>query len=60
MASDANKRAEALVNTIVIQLDNSLNLPDEEVIKQDDVEQESEPLSMYFVGSGHCKVKMVL
>ena len=58
MASDANKRAEALANTIVIQLDNSLNLPDEEVIKQDDVEQENEPLSMYFVGSGHCKVKV--
>ena len=35
----------------------SLNLPDEEVVKQDDL-PDDEDLAMYFVGSGHCRVKV--
>ena len=33
-----------------------MNLPDEEVIKQDDYDEDE--LSMYFIGTGHCRVKV--
>ena len=56
MKLDAQKRAELLLETIVLTLGTSLNLPDEEVVKQDDVEEED--LGMFFVGTGHCKVKV--
>ena len=54
--SDSQKRAERLLDTIVITLGTSLNLPDEEVVKQDDLPDDEE-LAMYFVGTGHCKVR---
>ena len=34
--NDAQKRASMLLDTIVVTLGASLNLPDEEVVKQDD------------------------
>lgn len=39
-----------------MQLDNTLNLPDEEVIKQDNNDEAE--LGMFFVGTGHCRVKV--
>ena len=56
MKLDAQKRAELLLETIVLTLGTSLNLPDEEVVKQDDVDEDE--LGMFFVGTGHCKVKV--
>ena len=56
MKDAAQKRADLLLETIVSTLGTSLNLPDEEVVKQDDYDEEE--LSMYFVGTGHCKVKV--
>lgn len=56
---DTHKRADQLINTIVIQLGNTLNLPDEEVVKQDDTtDNQEEEMGMFFVGSGICKVKI--
>lgn len=37
-------------------LGTSLNSPDEDVIKQDDFNEDE--LAMFFVGSGHCRVKV--
>lgn len=46
------------MNTIVVTLGNTLNLPDEEVVKQEDEKDKDEDLAMYWVGTGHCKVKV--
>lgn len=54
--NDAQKRASMLLDTIVVTLGASLNLPDEEVVKQDDFSEEG--MAMYFVGTGHCRVKV--
>lgn len=56
VALDGQKRANLLLDTIVVTLGTSLNLPDEEVIKQDDYKDEE--LAMFFVGTGHCRVKV--
>ena len=45
-----------LLDTIVVTLGASLNLPDEEVVKQDDFSEDG--MAMYFVGTGHCRVKV--
>lgn len=46
-----------LLDSIVVTLGSSLNLPDEEVIKQDDNKADDE-LAMFFCGTGHCRVKV--
>ena len=52
----AQKRAQHLLDTIVINLETSLNIPDEDVIRQDDYIEEK--LCMYYVGTGHCRVQV--
>ena len=56
LIDDGQKRADLLLETIVSNLGTSLNLPDEEVIRQDDFKEEDQ--CMFFVGTGHCKVKV--
>ena len=53
--TDLKKRSELLLISIVDRLGTSLNLPEQEVIKQDDYE---ENFCMYFVGTGNCKVRV--
>ena len=55
--SDSQKRAQKLLGSIIVTLGNSLQIPDEEIITQDDFPDE-ENLAMFFVGSGNCKVKV--
>ena len=57
LKTDGKKRADLLLDKIVKNLGTSLNLPDEEVIRQDDIDNE-EDAAMFFVGTGHCKVKV--
>ena len=57
MINDSQKRANIFMNTIVVTLGNTLNLPDEEVIKQDDFPDDEE-LCMYWVGTGNCRVRV--
>jgi len=57
ISSDSQNRAERLLDTIVVTLGTNLNPPDTEVVKQDD-NKEDEELAMYFVGTGHCRVKV--
>lgn len=54
--TEGHRRAEMLLETIVVTLGTSLNLPDEEVIKQDDYDEDD--LGMYFVGTGNCRVRV--
>ena len=55
MPNSTKERSQNLLKNIVEKLDTSLNLPEEEVIKQDD---NSDNKAMYFVGNGDCKVKV--
>ena len=57
LINDGKKRADLLLDKIVRNLGTSLNLPDEEVIRQDDQDNEEEA-AMFFVGTGHCKVRV--
>ena len=56
--SDSQNRAERLMETIVVTLDTTLVPPDDAVVKQDYDPQGDDELDMFFVGSGHCKVKV--
>ena len=56
--SDSQNRAERLLDTIVVTLGTAMEPPDSEVVKQDDDGKKDEDIAMYFVGTGHCKVKV--
>ena len=55
LENESQQRAEQLLDSITVSLGTSLNLPDEDVIKQDQTPDEEE-IAMYFVGSGSCRV----
>ena len=55
LRTTARERSLNLLKSIVEKLDTSLNLPEEEVIKQDDSPDAAKAM-MYFVGQGDCKV----
>ena len=55
LQTTAEQRSLNLLKSIVERLDTSLNLPEEEVIKQDD-SPDSAKAMMYFVGQGDCIV----
>ena len=56
--ADSNKRASGFLRALVEKLDTVLSLPEDQVIKQDDLFN-PDVSAMYFIGRGACEVKIV-
>ena len=54
---DGQLRADSLLEILLLSLGVALNLPDEEIVVQDD-EFHSGMTAFYFVNTGSCRVKV--
>jgi len=55
---EMQRRCESLLPCLVDKLGTFTNIPDQEVIKQDEIKEEEQDQDMFFIGKGNCQVKV--
>ena len=57
-SGDSHKRHSSLLPCLVDKLGTFTNVPDQDVVKQDEFKEDEQDIAMYFIGKGYCKVRV--
>ena len=57
-SGDSQKRHSSLLPCLVDKLGTFTNIPDQDVVKQDEFKEDEQDIAMYFIGKGYCKVRV--